>query len=225
MTILFNRYILFAFIYLVALTLSAYKITYSYFSDSAKSESNVFTASSQFPSPPTIANHLVINEVLYDISADQHIGAESDRNRGEFLEIYNPTTSSINVTNWIIEDNTPSFNETLTDITIAPGGFLIITGATEAEFEAVWINVPDSVQFFQASGGEIGNGFANGGGKVTIKDNNGNTIDLAGWGNDITVFNPAPSVIRGHSLERDPDGKDTDAAVDFVDRITPLPGL
>jgi signal peptidase len=215
--------------------------TLAFLKDTETSSGNVLQAAAVFPtstqsvtptltgsitpsptSTPTIASNLVINEILYDTSTNQNISGQGGSNRGEFLEIYNPTFSSVNVNNWIIEDNTSS--ETLSNFTIPAGGYLIVTGATEAEFEAVW-TVPISTQYFQSTGGTIGNGFANDGDSVILKDSSNTIIDQISWGNDTTILNPAPiDLSSGHSLERNPDGLDTNTAADFVDRNPPTPG-
>jgi hypothetical protein len=215
----------------ISLSFISYKATYSFFTGSASSTTNTFAAAAVFPTPtpsppptsPPIANHLVINEVLYDTSTEQNITGQGGSSRGEFVEIYNPTVSPVNVNGWTVEDSTDS--ETLPNISIPAGGFLILTGATETEFEGVW-TVPASVVYAQAAGGSIGNGFDNAGERAILKDSLTNIVDQASWGGDTTIFNPAsPDVAAGHSLERDPDGIDTNASPDFVDRTTPTPGL
>lgn len=213
-------------ILIFGLAFISFKLTYSFFNDTANSNSNVFTAAASFPSPtptpPPIATHLVINEVLSDTSNVQNIGGRGGENRGEFVEIYNPTASPINVNGWIIDDGTET--ETLPSIFVPAGGFLIITGATEAEFEAIW-TVPASVVYYQATGGKICNGFSNSGGLFKLKSDSTTIVDQISFGGDTSVLNPAPpDVATGHSLERDPDGIDTDSATDFTDRITPTPG-
>ena len=174
------------------------------------------------PTPSPIANHLVINEVYYDADAGHLIGG--NENRSEWVEIYNPTSSSINIKGWQLLDNTSS--ETCPDLNIPSGGFLIIAGATSsAELKSVWSSLPNSVLFVSASGQEIGNGLADSGDRVILKDNNDNIVDQMSYGTDTTAFSPAcPDVAEGHSLERNPIGKDTDTAGDFVDRSSPTPG-
>lgn len=228
-----KKIIILAITLLTGLAIASYNITFALFSNSATSTSNLFAAASLFPTPtptsspspspsPTIANHLVINEVLYDTSSNQNITGQGGSNRGEFIEIYNPTGSGVNVNGWIVEDNTSS--ETLPNITIPSEGFLILTGATESEFEAIW-SVPPTVQYAQASGGAIGNGFANDGDLARLKSDSTTIIDQTSWGNDTSILNPAPTdVASGHSLERNPDGIDSDTSSDFIDQTTPTPG-
>lgn len=85
------------------------KFTYSFFSDSASSTSNTFAASTTFPTPspspslsptpspspsptpiPGIADHVVISEVQID-------GGTGQANDNDFIELYNPTSSSFNL--------------------------------------------------------------------------------------------------------------------------------
>ena len=218
------------------------RATKSFFNDTEKIAGNVLSVATSWvsgtptPSPtlppapeftptPTsipLANHLVINEVYYDAD-DTHL-IERNENRSEWIEIYNPTSNPINVKNWQVLDNNSS--ETFPDLTIPAGGFLILAGATSsAELKPVWPSLPDDVLFVSASGQEIGNGLANNGDRVILKDNLGNVVGQMSYGNDSSVFNPpCPDVDEGHSLERSPAGKDTDTAGDFVDRYPPTPG-
>src|SRR3990172_9420126 len=70
---------------IIALGLAAGKISFSYFSDSAVSDGNVFAASAEFPQPsPTSTNHIVISEV-------QLSEAGAGNTDHDFIELYNPT--------------------------------------------------------------------------------------------------------------------------------------
>src|SRR3989344_8759564 len=82
----------------------SYKFSYSFFSDSGNSTTNVFSAASTFPSPsptPTpIAQTLVINEVLPDSSCSQ------GQTEAQWLEIYNGFSTTVNLKNFKITDGT-----------------------------------------------------------------------------------------------------------------------
>ena len=219
-----NKVSIFVILFLIAgAGFISFKMSYSFFSDSAASTSNTFAASTTFPTPtPSIADHLVINEVLYDTSSGQDISGQGGSNRGEFIEIHNPTALPVSVAGWTLSDGAEL--EALSG-SIPAGGFLILTGADESEFEAVW-SVPSSVVYVSANGGKIGNGFDNAGGKAILRNNINNIVDQISWGGDTAILNPAPlDVATGHSLEREPDGIDTDTAPDFIDRNPPTPGL
>ena len=229
-----KQFLLVGFALILFLGFMSYRTTLSLFSDASQSTGNVFGAATAFPTaipsvtstpsttPNPIANHLAVNEVLYDPSTGQTPGGQGGANRDEFVEIYNPTASSVNVQNWVL--NADGSNVTLPNTSIPASGFLIISGSTQPELEAIY-TIPAGTVFFTTSGGKVGNGFDDSGGIIQLSNNSATLIDQLSYGNDTTVFNPAiPDVITGHSFERDPDGKDTDTAADFVDRTTPQPG-
>ena len=173
------------------------------------------------PTSTPLANHLVINEVYYNPDSEHMQGANPDENNFEWIEIYNPTTSTINLKNWKIVDNSGSersISESNRDI--LPGDFVIIAKADNVR--VIW-GIPN--EKFIGIGQIFGNGLANAGDRVVLKDNLGNIVDQMSYGNDKTAFDPAcPDVAEGHSLERSPAGKDTDTAADFIDRYPPTPG-
>lgn len=209
---------------LVCLFSLSYQVTLSLFSDSGQSSSNLFVASSAFPTPsPTpITDHVVINEVNYKVDVAHTITNEAN---SEWFEIYNPTASPVILTGWSITDDTSCDNFPGT-ISLAPTSFAIVTPLTEASFESVWSGVPSSTIYITLSSA-IGNGLANNE-RLILKNSacpSGTTVDQISWGNDTTAFNPGIGVVAsGHSSERDPDGVDTNTALDFVDRATPTPG-
>jgi len=170
---------------------------------------------------PSIANHLVINEVYYDPDSAHMQGGNPDENNFEWIEIYNPTASTVNLKNWKIVDNSGSersISESNRDL--LPGDFVVIGKAEN--IRVIW-SIPN--EKFIGIGQILGNGLANEGDRVILKDNLGNIVDQMSYGTDTTVFNPSCSdVSEGHSLERSPAGKDTDTASDFVDRYPPTPG-
>lgn len=201
-------------------------LSLSFFSDNELASANIFQAgawATPTPTPtsgPPIADHLVINEVYYDVAPGK--GSEGDTaNPDEWVELYNPTSSAVDIKDWVIGDNTDSDNVSSAQKFIPAGGFALI-----AKSNSTWTNWdedPDADLI--PIGDKIGNGLANDGDRVVLRDNNGNIVDQMSWGTDTSVFTPsATDVAEGHSLERDPDGVDTDTAGDFVDRTTPTPG-
>lgn len=226
-----SRYLTIPLLLLFLNIVMVFKTTAAFFSDSGQSKNNTFAAAVVFPtlsptpSPtPSVANHLVINETLYDTTSAQNISGEGGSNRGEWVEIYNPTGLSVDLSTWTIEDNTSS--ETLSGI-IPTGGFAILTGATQAEFTSIWI-VPAGTIFIQSSGGTIGNGLANGGDRIVLK-NGSSEIDKMSWGTDTSGFSSGcvgscPTSPTGQSLERNPIGVDTDSAINFIIKNPPTPG-
>lgn len=227
-------------IYIVAPMLGAIFVIVSlsaaYFFDLEGSFGNILGASSDFSSTPTptptavgvptptptpvsnIANHLVINEVMFNPDNPFCTGGEP---ASEWVEIYNPTGSSVSLNGWTIYDGNSS--DSLPNVTLNAGSFAIVTNCDSSEFTPIW-PLPGGTLYIDL-GSSIGNGLANGGDEVRIDDSSQVTIDHVSYGTNTNAFNPSvPPPIANHTIERDPDGIDTNTAVDFVDRTTPTPG-
>jgi cardiolipin synthase A/B len=171
-------------------------------------------ASSGLAAMPGISpSDIVINEIEYDPPGDD--------NNCEWIELYNNTAVAIDVTGWTIEDNTSS--DTLPELLLPAGGFAVV--AASAKF---YDNYPSFDGTIVILDSYLGNGLSNTGDRLYLKDADGLPIDALSYGSDGTVFScagfPCSGVPEGHSLERDPEGWDTDSAADFVDRYPPTPG-
>jgi len=179
------------------------------------------------------ANHVVISEILVD-----GVFESSSSNNDEFVEIYNPTLSPVDVSSWTIDyrsASSTSFNNKYT----FPSGTII-----------------QAHKYYLFGGGGVTNrdnssdvvtlGLGNSGGGVFVRDASGNIIDLVGWGSAISgnyEGAAAPKALQGVSLERkakstsdassmsiggadelEGNGYDADNnANDFVQRTTPQP--
>jgi len=160
---------------------------------------------------------VVINEVYYDVGPGK--GAETD---DEWVELYNKTGQAINLKNWTLADNTDTRSISTSDISIPANGFALISKSTST-WTSFWSPPAGAVQI--ALGNNVGGGLANEGDRLVLKNNLGVTMDKMSYGTDITIWNPAATdVADGHSLERNPDGTDTDLPADFIDRTLPTPG-
>ena len=179
------------------------------------------------------ANHLVISEVLVNGKYESN-AADND----EFVEIYNPTSDPVDVSNWTIDYRSASgssFNMKYTfpsGAMVQPHKFYLIGGGGVSNRD----NSSDSQVL----------GLGNSGGGVFLRNSSGNTIDLLGWGtasssNYEGTVAAVPS--EGISLERkansssnastmgiggadelEGNGYDSDNnASDFVQRTTPQP--
>lgn len=185
--------------------------THAFFNDTAASTNNIFQASQTFP-------NVVINEVYYDVCTPASTCGNNPQN--EWIELYNPTSTTIDLTGWTVTDNNSS--DTIPSGTnILAGSFLIVT--PESQTFNVWTGVPVSQRVILGS--NIGNGLADSGDRVILKNASGSIVDSMSYGDDTSQLNPSETdVAKGHSLERDPDGVDTNTNADFVDRTTPTPG-
>ena len=165
------------------------------------------------PSATAPAGSLLINEFQYN---PPHQGSEWPY---EWLEVYNTTGVTMALHAWTIGDSEAS--DTLPDIAVPPSGFAVIAGQHSAFME----NFPSFAGQIAAIGAPIGNGMANSGGRLLLRDGAGRLIDAVSYDADTGVFNPScPSVAIGHSLERRPAGAAGGQAGDFQDQPNPSPG-
>ena len=169
------------------------------------------------PSPsesPLETARIVINEVYYNPDETHKEGL--DENAYEWVELYNAGNAQANLKNWKIVDLTSSIRTiTTNDYFLLPNSFVVI--AKVDGVKTIW-SISDSS--FVTLGYDIGSGLNNLGDTVTLKNDNNITIDEMSYG-------PSPAsgpIAIGHSMERNPAGKDTDSASDFVDRSSPTPG-
>ncbi|MEK7509394.1 MAG: lamin tail domain-containing protein [Patescibacteria group bacterium] len=162
-------------------------------------------------------NHLLISEVYYDVGGT-HGSEATAANANEWFELYNPTNSLVDLTNWWIMDATTL--DKIPDGTNIPAGGRIVIAATSTT-SSFWGDTPMIVL-----GSAIGSGFSNTGDALSLLNANGatTTVDAVGWGDDISIFNPAPSALEDHSLIRSDVNVDTDTAADWADDATPTPG-
>lgn len=160
-------------------------------------------------------DHLLISEVSYDVDTAHGTAGSPDDN--EWIELYNPTGSTVDLSNWWIADasNEDKFPN---GTTIAAGGFLVITSASTTS--GFWGDTP--MVSIERS---LGNGLGNAGDALSLLDANGatTTVDALSWGSNTSVFT-LPDVEDGHSLVRLNLNADTDTAADWSDDATPAPG-
>jgi len=204
----------------------AIPITFALQQDTETSTDNIFQAAAEFPTPtptptptPPITDHLVINEVMFD---PPNTNACESENNAEWVEIYNPTGSSVNLDTWSAGDTNST--DDLPNVSLPAGGFAIVASdCSESNFDSIW-NLPNGTIYIDLAG-TLGNGLNNGGEHIRLF-NGATLIDGMSYGSSIAAFSPSVTApVSGHSLERDPDGIDTNTAADFVDRTTPQPGL
>ena len=224
-------------ILLIEASLLFLQSTQAFFSDTAASTANTFSAALEFsgssgssgptgssgPIGPTgTANHLVINEVYYDVDTEHTLN--NDEGVSEWVEIYNPTLGSVNLNTWSITDNNGS--DSLSG-SLASGSFLILIATDSASFQSLW-TVPAGTNILTITGEIGGSGLSNSGDILNLKDNSVE-VDKMSWENNISGFltgcaASCPGVASGNSLERNPDGLDTDDAADFDNTDPPTPG-
>lgn len=175
----------------------------------------IFIAFAFLSPTPVFAADVVINEVYYDV--DSSHGSETSP-VNEWIELYNKTGSSIDISGWTVTDN--SSTKTIpSGISIASNGLMLLS--PDSTTWTYW-NIDGTVVEVVMN---IGNGLSNTGDKLILKDGSGNEIDKLSYGANIDIWNPSiPDVDEGHSLERVPGGQDNDAIADFIDQESPTPG-
>ncbi|CAN5395771.1 lamin tail domain-containing protein [soil metagenome] len=119
------------------------------------------------------ANLVVINEIHYD--------HEPKTQRGEFVELYNPTDAPADVSGWRLVDAVSYVIPAGT--TIAPGGFLVI-----GEDPAVM-----QLHFGVAALGPYSGKLSNDGEDLRLEDASGSTVDRVDYG----IGFPWPTASRG----------------------------
>lgn len=159
--------------------------------------------------------HMVISEIFYAVDASHGTDPAN-----EWVELYNGATTTIDLTGWSISD--AAVTRTIPgSIQLKPNTFLVIMG--DASTASKW-NIPSTAQI-SVLGTAIGNGLDANGDRVTIKKPDGTVVDAASWGNDTSVFNPAPQpVAAGHSMARGSLASDSHSASDWIDAAQPTPG-
>ncbi len=169
------------------------------------------------PVAPT--THMVVNEVFYDVDS----GHGSDTNN-EWVELYNPTAAPIDISGWDICDNTSCDMIPLLTTPIPAYGFAVVTNASST-FALHWTDIPASAVKI-ALGVSLGNGLADGGDRVILRDGADVVVDQVSYGTDTVALNPSVGItgLDGKSIARVVKGWDTDAASDWIFNATPNPG-
>lgn len=160
---------------LVTLTLSTpvtanttYNLTVNNVADES---SNVIAANSQANFSysqavivAAVSKDLVINEIYADNSSSQNVTAINGK--AEFVELYNRSNKTLNLTGWRLTANTSSY--TIQGKVIQPGGYIILVANADTAF-------------YQTYGATASltpaPSLTNAGAKLTLKDNTGKIID------------------------------------------------
>lgn len=183
--------------------------TYSYFADSAASSTNTFSAAAVFPVPPTTTVlPPVINEVF-----------NSANNNAEWIELYNPSSSPIDVSGWRIADGN-SNDEFATPSAIPALGYTVIT-----TLPSVVSGIDPGANIITVDG-DIGSGLNGTSERITLYAPDLTPIDVVSYGSGaFNIFStpvPVPSSLQ--SLIRQPNGVDTNSHLNWIVTTTLTPG-
>ena len=169
----------------------------------------------------TSANPL-INEVMYD--------PDISDNYYEWIELFNPSNESINLSGWTIIDNSESesiegdFEHGNGTTTIPPQGYAIITDHGTKLYENFSIS-NDTIKLY-VDDSSIGNSLGNSGDKLILKNETGEIIDAVEWIIDYEDVPgvPACSVLENHSLSRYINVDTNNSNSDFYEATISTPG-
>ena len=118
---------------------------------------------------------VVISEIMYNPN-----GAEPD---GEWIEIVNVGSTSVNLANWKFEDEDTSDWGAIASGTLAPGQVGVIynsAAGTAGQFRTAW-GVPASAAVIGVTWGSLANGPSATNEILELLDGNGNQIDLVNY--------------------------------------------
>ncbi len=166
---------------------------------------------------------LVINEVMYH-------PAESESTT-EWIELYNPTASAIDIHGWTIADEKEE-DGLSGDAINGDGSTLILSGCyaliTDKGTEVYERNaIPEAALRLVVDDSTLcGYGLNNKNEKLLLKDQLGTVVDAIEWGEDYEDVpgSPAPIVSVGNSLNRLQDVDTDDSFADFYESTIPTPG-
>ena len=175
-----------------------------------------------FCSGKTNAN-VLINEVMYD--------PELSDNYYEWIELFNPSNDSINLSGWTVVDNSENesiegdFDHGNGTTIIPPLGYAIITDHGTKFYEN--FSIPEGTIKLYTDDSSIGNSLGNSGDKLILKNETGETIDSVEWiiDYDDVIGTPASYVLENHSLSRYYNVDTDNSSKDFYDASTPTPGF
>jgi len=211
-----NKNILKSLFIVFAVLAASVGATGSYFSDEARISGNQFSTG--------YWSNVVINEVYYDVDARTYPHGDGvkteEEGKNEWIELYNPNNFAVDIKDYKIGNSSREFTIN-PNVSIPAHGFALLSHDNDT-----WHFWGDPSVLTINLGGSVGAGWLkNNGDYVYLKDKADNIIDDMSYGINTTAFSPScPDVSVGHSLERNPDGKDTNSASDFVDRVSPTPG-
>jgi len=206
-------------------------LTKAYFSSKENIKDNKFsiktatitsTASSTETATSTSTStytNIVINEVYYDVDM-----THGDEGRNEWIELYNPNASDVNIKDWSITDNSGVAHTINANVSIPGFGFALLSHDNNTW--GYWGSPSGSKIITTNLGGSPGSGWlGNSGDRVLLKNASNLLIDQMNYFDDTSIWNPAcPDVSQGHSLSRGTLGSDTNQPSDFIDLSSPTPG-
>ena len=166
--------------------------------------------------------NILINEIMYD--------PEPNDNYNEWIELYNPTNQTINISGWSITDNSAQDYlegdfENGNGTTIIPAfSYVIIADHGTKIYEN--FSIPNNTVRLYVDDTSIGNGLGNSGDKLILKNKTGTITDAVEWiiNYDDVPGLPALPVLENHSISRYSNVDTDNCSSDFYESTNPTPG-
>jgi hypothetical protein len=108
---------------------------------------------------------IVINEIMYN--------AEENNDPEDWVELYNKSSSGINVGNWVLKDEDDTHEFIIPANTVIDGGEYLVISQNRSEFTSVY----SDLDLGETLIGDMGFGLGGGGDQVRIFDSSGNLVD------------------------------------------------
>ncbi|MBI5456219.1 lamin tail domain-containing protein [Candidatus Kaiserbacteria bacterium] len=157
-------------------------------------------------------NRVLISEVFYNV--DESHGTDPAH---EWVEIYNGTASSVDLSGWSIQ-NAGASDTIPSGVTLPSKAYILIVSSS-----AILTYWPGATGI--SIGSLIGSGLSNTGDVVRMRNSEGTIIDAVSWGSNTNGFSPAVRTVqKGYSMARSSVTRDTNSASDWVSRSVPTPG-
>ncbi|MBI4079998.1 lamin tail domain-containing protein [Candidatus Kaiserbacteria bacterium] len=167
------------------------------------------------PTPtPAPGGTVLLSEVYYAVDV-----AHGEKPANEWIEIYNGTQAAVNLGGWRIEDAFAS-DPIPAGTILSPGKFLVV--AATSSTRSLW-NIESGA--FVSVASSLGDGLANGGDRIILKNASGAIVDALSWGTNTSIFKPSvPVAPYGYSTWRKSLTTDTNTASDWASQSKPSPG-
>lgn len=161
---------------------------------------------SSFATPA--GDNIIISEVAYDVTIETN---------EEWFELYNPTSSTIDISFWYVTDGEATF-QFVNGITIASGAYFVVAHEGSAVNGVYGAGTADYEYIIAVPGIQL----ANTGDELTIEDIGHNVIDFVAWEGGGGGIHPTWTIAGDNeeSIAR-VNSVDTDAVVDWASNQTP----